>query len=1036
MKLSDKHRKQLIALLERLPELATEKGRRNILTLADLGEIAPKIDLSGSQFEATSRIVSYLEAWGRLASQQEALGLFLSAIKDLVGIEQRDFLNLLLKEYEMMTAIAPTGIAEQPQLPGQNQTLGQEGKLSIKEIKAEAANTIDRTIGPVGNYNEDSQNANVQGDNNIVFKKANNVYIGSEPQPEVSGEPEPAIQWRDICRQILAEQKHLTTNELMQYEENCFELDEIHVPLALVERKKTASLEEEYSPEQGSRLYEPEYEEKQRFQHQQFLTDILGGGKGKSQGKRIAIIGEPGAGKTTLARKVAFWLLDNTTYLPILIAAADLPEPEANRDFLEEYLLEKWLKNAVERVTDLTERVKVKFKDKFRDGKAWLLLDGIDEMPARRLEALRAIQKQLSGWVGQGRVVLTCRLNLWEANRNALASEFEIYRTLEFSYGDGKTGNQVGEFIGKWFQREPELGEKLRREMERSEKRRIKDLAKNPLRLALLCSTWRLWKDLGGLPDTKAKLYKGFVDKFYSWKDREFPSTPTERDELNRALGELAKVAIDRDESRFRLKQSLVSRVLGQESDRLFELATQLGWLNKVGLAAESPDEEVYAFYHPTFQEYFAATAIEDWHFFLNHVPDEPERGNYRIFEPQWKQVILLWLGRDDVLQEEKEQFIEALVSFEDKCNDFYKYRAYFLAAAGIAEFQQCRRANEIVKQLFEWGFTGNRKYDDIENGARIALEETDTQRAISALVQLLNSDENESIRKKAAYELGKIGEGNPEAISAMVQWLNSAEDEDTRRQAAYSLGAIGVGNPKAILAIVQLLQYAKNESTRLQAAESLGKIGAGSFQAKSALVYLVKSAKHQFTRKIAAYNLEKIDPANSESISIMVRAGNYAKNKPTRSQAADSLLETYMEDPRAISIMVQWIESAEDELTRCQGAALLAKIDPGNFQPLSILVQLAKFAEDEFVGLLAADSLKEIILSINHFVQIVKLVRGRVKNEACYEIAWYCAENIPYPDFYRAWHQGVPIVTPEESTTESNYKNLEFFQNAIQIRP
>jgi predicted NACHT family NTPase len=48
-------------------------------------------------------------------------------------------------------------------------------------------------------------------------------------------------------------------------------------------------------------------------------------------------------------------------------------------------------------------------------------------------------------------------------------------------------------------------------------------------------------------------------------------------------------------------------------------------------------EEEVYAFFHPTFEEYFAALAVDDWHEFLNHVPDNPAEGVYRIFAPQWK---------------------------------------------------------------------------------------------------------------------------------------------------------------------------------------------------------------------------------------------------------------------------------------------------------------------------------------------------------------------------------------------------------------
>ncbi|MBE9226879.1 hypothetical protein IQ264_15740 [Phormidium sp. LEGE 05292] len=142
-------------------------------------------------------------------------------------------------------------------------------------------------------------------------------------------------------------QQKLTTNQLMRDEDEYFDLDEIHVPLALVERKKPDKQCEEILPEQGSRLYEPEYEEKQRFEHEQFLLDIVKDGKGKHNGKRIAIIGEPGAGKTTLLRKIAFWVPENTPYFPISISLADLPEINPKQQFLEYFLLDKWLKAAL-----------------------------------------------------------------------------------------------------------------------------------------------------------------------------------------------------------------------------------------------------------------------------------------------------------------------------------------------------------------------------------------------------------------------------------------------------------------------------------------------------------------------------------------------------------------------------------------------------------------------------------------------------------------------------------------------------------------
>jgi predicted NACHT family NTPase len=165
------------------------------------------------------------------------------------------------------------------------------------------------------------------------------------------------------------------------------------------------------------------------------------------------------------------------------------------------------------------------------------------------------------------------------------------------------------------------------------------------------------------LPETRAALYERFTRYFYEWKQEQHPTTRTERRQLNQALGELAKAGIN-SKARFRLGEDLACDVMGEP---LFDLACRLGWLNLVDREAKS-DEPVYAFFHPTFQEYFAACAIDDWHFFLNHVPHNPMQGTYRIFEPQWKQVILLWLGREgrEDFRKQKEEFIEALIGFED----------------------------------------------------------------------------------------------------------------------------------------------------------------------------------------------------------------------------------------------------------------------------------------------------------------------------------------------------------------------------------
>ncbi len=53
-------RKQLIILLQDLPELDTERGRQQILELAGLKQLTPKLDLSGSPFVAVNGSSGFL----------------------------------------------------------------------------------------------------------------------------------------------------------------------------------------------------------------------------------------------------------------------------------------------------------------------------------------------------------------------------------------------------------------------------------------------------------------------------------------------------------------------------------------------------------------------------------------------------------------------------------------------------------------------------------------------------------------------------------------------------------------------------------------------------------------------------------------------------------------------------------------------------------------------------------------------------------------------------------------------------------------
>lgn len=229
--------------------------------------------------------------------------------------------------------------------------------------------------------------------------------------------------WQEICRQNLVLQKQLTTNPFTNAYGVTAQLDEIYVPLAIVERK----------PPKPTSINQPEEKEEEKLipiAEERFFEDVLRQGKSDiSQGRKIAIIGEPGSGKTTRLQKIADWILEQDLGLPIWISLADLTQPT-----ITQYIEEIWLKQTGKSLTidELTQQ-----KDRI-----WLLLDGLDEITSR--VETRHVSALLGGWVQAARVVVTCRVNVWEADKNAF-SGFDVFRNLPFEV------EQVELFIRRWF---------------------------------------------------------------------------------------------------------------------------------------------------------------------------------------------------------------------------------------------------------------------------------------------------------------------------------------------------------------------------------------------------------------------------------------------------------------------------------------------------------------------------------------------------------------------------------------------------------
>ena len=843
------------------------------------------------------------------------------------------------------------------------------------------------------------------------------------------------IDWQDVCFTMLEPKRELASNLFTSGMGIKFELDDIHVPLGLVERPRKAQRRDDSSPEEGSRVYREEKEKITPIDYDDFFQQVLANQQSpKNNGKHLTIIGEPGAGKTTQLLKIADWVLDETEDLPIWISLGVVGEKP-----LQEYLLKDWLRDAAGKLDAAPPQWVEQLEQHLQDGRVWLLLDGADEMqvadPLGKLAEFVRVPL-----LKNVRVVLTCRLNLWDAAGNAL-SEFDTYKMLDFSYGDGKNSDQVKQFIDKWFansssalpykEREQEAsprlggtegGQQLRKALDKTGKERIKDLARHPLRLALLCFTWQSGR---GLPDTKAELYEMFVEALYVLKKGVFPTTSAQQRDLNAAFGQLALKAIDKGFKSL-LPHSLVYEELKRPHPELFELADKLGWLNQIG---GDPLKPVYAFFHPTFQEYFAACEIpkkENWHFFLKH-SDKPTEGIYRIFAPKWKEVFLLWLGQPEkeVPYKQKEELIQALVTFEGDCRDFYHYQAYCLASSGLAEFRTCSLSKVILEQIVKWSFgyfdSDRQQWGDflepIKNLARTALQETNRTIASNALIKRLltisNADNLDPLKDKdnrwlvLETFLEKIIVDNQDVIEYITEFLYSSQDESVCLEAISILKKIAPVNRGAISVLTQLLHPSQNKDIRLEAALSLTELDTGNFQALAALIELfptyLKADKDVFTcgkvwrirnalgnikqeqLKINKYLIPLLsinynEIIRLESANILAKVGSFRAEVSTtlwnlihNTQSCDiviSALETLSEaepdNTQVISaqktLFIYLLQNnKQNDMSRLYYAQKLGKIAPSNPETIAALLELLQTSKDDYIHEEAIKSLGEI---------------------------------------------------------------------------
>ncbi len=381
--------------------------------------------------------------------------------------------------------------------------------------------------------------------------------------------------------------------------------------------------------------------------------------------RKLMVLGKPGAGKSTLLKTLATTCIEGDLawnepeYVPVFITLREFAEDAVEE---EKFSLRDAIQQQFNRwgVPEAAEPI-------LQQGRALILLDGLDEVPTCQSEfVVRQIRRFCRDYA-DNRFIITCRTQI-------LKSRFEGFTEAESAEF---TPEQVERFIKNWFAvvvgsaEAEEFAQRLIWQLQDNEP--IAELAVTPILLNLTCSVFR--DERGKLPTKRADLYrKGLRDLLERWDvsrgiQRDGGCCSLTLDEKENLLAQIADTLFE-DNDYFPEQHKLERLIANHPKIQRSEAEQVLRSLEaQHGLIIER-SEGYFSFSHLTFQEYFAAKYIVD-----SSTPEEAfQRLVRHITEPRWREVFLLVVemspSADRLLQLMKQQ-VDSFIANDEKLQLF-----------------------------------------------------------------------------------------------------------------------------------------------------------------------------------------------------------------------------------------------------------------------------------------------------------------------------------------------------------------------------
>ena len=704
-------------------------------------------------------------------------------------------------------------------------------------------------------------------------------------------------------------------------------------------------------------LDDPDLSEERRADLQQEYVELAQGkwqpedqpassmllGPALARNRSMVLLGEPGTGKSTLARFLARicalgpeamqsrigWAEDLVPVVIRLAAFADAKLSSPGLD-LHTFLMHQMYERGGEVLSRAVDQ-------ELRSGHLFVLLDGLDEIPSQRLHALvvSAVDEFLSFMINQGsnRCLITSR----PSGYAPLAGGLPHFRLSNFST------DQVWEFLHRWQRafesyRHPDIpdlaaadqeAEAVFTELIRSEK--VLQLASNPLMLVIVM--FIRYEQLQ-LPDQRVELLnRAVVTLMDTWNAARAQSASASQGgsalplkHLIRVWGAAAKWmhtvtptgVVHQAELQRELVRILVEHEL-DDDDAEATAASYLAAAAEHGGLLEECANGIFAFWHPAFEEYLAAVDLAT-------PAGNAARAVLQVCDdPRWREVVLLAVAYVGIIQRDPDtatQMVEAVLSKGPfPVLDPFLHTRLRLAAACVADDAGVKRAitQRVIVELAK--VIAAQPYGPPNETFARLVRAVPRLRPAPATVQalsLLTTHEEPQVRMEAARLLSNVATRD-EAARARCQDMMGDKDSDVRCHAALGLARAGDFSPR----IWQALGHFRSVYTGIN--ETVRDfIGTLPEEAVEKLTAAVRSTEADPipTRQGLVALVGLLAPTNKHGANTL-RALLGDENASVKLEAAGLLCTLTPTDDRIAPVLVGLL-SEDDRYTRLRAAELL----------------------------------------------------------------------------------------------------------------